>query len=275
MEEIRENNNNETMSQKKNVPALMILAVIAIAGVALYYFFLYQPKEPRYQTFSFVSGDVVGKDDALRTITIASAEGQLIPPGIRKTFYIADEAIIQRIIQPETENQNRSAVFKEADFNDIQIGDGVVIQGEFTTDTTVQEKMATAVSILPGKSETGNIKEFEPVVTQKSSSVASSLYGTITGIGPNREIVMKAEERQVVPAGSLRTVIVPSDAVIQKLEPADTNNQNKAASFNFTMIQFSDLAVGQKVSVQSDLETDITKQNNFSANLVTIMIGDF
>ena len=148
MEEIRENNNNETMSQKKNVPALMIVAVIAVAGVALYYFFLYQPKESQYQTFSFVSGDVVGKDDALRTITIASAEDQLIPPGIRKTFYIADEAIIQRIIQPETENQSRAAMFKKADFDNIQIGDGVVIQGEFTTDTTVQEKMASAVSIL-------------------------------------------------------------------------------------------------------------------------------
>ncbi len=273
MSEIQENNKNEAIGRKKNITTLTIVAIIAIAGAVLYYFFLYQPKIPQHQTFSFVSGDVVGKDDVGRTITVMAADGQLIPPGIRKTFYITDEAVIQRIIPPETENQGQAAVFKEADFGDIKIGDSVVVQGEFTTDTT-EEKMASAVSILPKKPGGENI-EFEPVVAQKSSNVPSSLYGTITGIGPGREVVVRAEEKQIVPAGSLRTVTVSNNTVIQKLEPESANNQNEAANFRFTTVQFSDLAVGQKVSVQSDLKTDITKQNSFGANLMTIMIGDF
>ena len=177
MAEIQENNKNEMMDQKKNIRALTIVAVVAIAGMFLYYFFLYQPKEPQYQTFSFVSGDVVGKDDAEKTITVMADEGQLIPPGIRKTFYIADKAIIQRIIRPETENQNQTAVFKEADFNDIQIGDGVVVQGEFTTDTSAEEKRATSVSILSPGSLTQKAAKSTP--TELSKTPLSTLSGIV------------------------------------------------------------------------------------------------
>ncbi|OGZ28327.1 MAG: hypothetical protein A2931_01315 [Candidatus Niyogibacteria bacterium RIFCSPLOWO2_01_FULL_45_48] len=266
MEEIRENNNNETMSQKKNVPALMIVAVIAVAGVALYYFFLYQPKESQYQTFSFVSGDVVGKDDALRTITIASAEDQLIPPGIRKTFYIADEAIIQRIIQPETENQSRAAMFKKADFDNIQIGDGVVIQGEFTTDTTVQEKMATAVSILPekpaiiyGEQVVGDVPDifkatFSGVVTEKDGDyIIVSANDAITRTGQNY-----APEGKYLPKGALRKVLITGKTKITKIASSE-----KAAP--------EDISVGAQVVVGSKDFVNIIENTSFEAASIAIV----
>lgn len=250
-----------------DIKKYIFIIIAAVVAVALYYFFLYQPPEAQYQTFNFVSGSVVGKDDSGKTITVMASEGQFIPPGIRKTFFIADNAIIQKILSPDENKPNSGAVFEKAGFEDIKIGDEIVMQGEFTT-RAEEEKRAFAVSILTDGPEAvhGKQEEFKDVVVPKVSNISSSLYGTIISIGPNTEMVVRALERQIVPEGTEKVVVVPENVVIQ----VAVSKNETGKDFEFRTIRFFNLSVGQKISVQASSETDVRTQNRIRAEFIIV-----
>ena len=111
--------------------------------------------------------------------------------------------------------------------------------------------------------------------TVDSSNVPSSLYGTIAAINPVGSIIVRAGERQVIPEGSLRTIGVPDEATIQKVKPIETDENGDAVSVSFEDADFEDLSVGQRVSLQADLDVDISKEDNFNATFITVITGDF
>lgn len=144
-----------------NSKKYVFIIIAAIVVGALYYFFLYQPPEAQYQTFNFVSGVVVGKDDAGKTITVMASEGQFIPTGIRKTFFIKDNVIIQKITREVAADSDPSKIFQSVGFNDIKAGNIVVVQGEFEPMAAKKEERVFAVSIT-GEDEVKFI-EAEPL----------------------------------------------------------------------------------------------------------------
>ena len=232
-----------------NSKKYVFIIIAAIVVGALYYFFLYKAPEQQYQTFNFVSGSIVAKDESDKTITIMAAEGQFIPAGIRKTFFIADGAIIQRIIESETESKNAAATFKKADFNDIKIGDDVVIQGEFTTDTSISEKTATAVSIVPAQKQAALRPKVDKSTPSEFSSTPLSVFSGIVKEKKSGWIVV--EQTETITSETEETI--PVKQTLVKI--------NDKTAFRKTLISegaiesvedasFGDLGIGNTIVIE-------------------------
>lgn len=111
--------------------------------------------------------------------------------------------------------------------------------------------------------------------TADSGNVSSSLYGSIVAVNPAGGIIVKAGEKQVIPEGSLRTIGVPTETAIQKIKPVEVDGEGNALSASFEDADFEDLLVGQDVVVQAAFDVDVSKEDNFDAVSVIVVVGDF
>jgi len=244
----------KAQNKEDRVKIWVIAGILVIAGVALYYFLSYKQTEPQHQIFEFVSGIVVAKDFMNRTITIRADDGQSIPMGAQKRFFIGEDTIIQKIFLPDPNRSDTEARFEDAVFEDIMVGKYVTLQGEFS-DTAAKEEGVVAVSIM----------EEEIRQVDKISNVPSALVGTIIKIGADSKITLEAHERQAVSPGSIKTAAIFGDTVLQKVIRAGENETK------FEEINFADLKEGQTALIQFGLDDDLTKQEEFKAYFVTIL----
>lgn len=116
----------------------------------------------------------------------------------------------------------------------------------------------------------------EDVVVADSGNVSSSVSGTITSIDKvNKKIVVEADERQTIPAGTKKTMSISTNTVIQKIEPREKDKNGYVLSAKFEKIEFENLAVGQKISAQAPLDVNVAEKDNLSIDFINVFINDF
>lgn len=116
----------------------------------------------------------------------------------------------------------------------------------------------------------------EEVVVAEASNVSSSISGTIISVDKqNKKIVVEADEKQTIPAGTKRTLSISANTVMQKIEPREKDQDGYVLSAKFEKIEFENLAVGQKILARAPLDVNIADKDNLSIDFINIFIGDF
>ena len=101
-----------------------------------------------------------------------------------------------------------------------------------------------------------------------------SFSGFVTKKGENY-IYVRAGERQEMPAGSLRNVLVTRETLIQKTSPGETDKTGYVIGSKISDFSFNEVRLGSRVVIVSKNSADILKEAVFTAESITVIEGEF
>lgn len=101
-----------------------------------------------------------------------------------------------------------------------------------------------------------------------------SFNGFVSKKGENY-IYVRVGDRQEIPAGALRNVLVARETKIQKITPGETDKTGYVVSSKINNISFNQVPLGARVIVTSKNSTDISKEAVFEAESIAIIEGEF
>jgi len=255
-------------SEENRAKIWIIAGVLVLAGVALYYFLSYKQTGPQYQTFEFVSGVVVTKDIMNRTITIRADDDQPIPMGAQKRFLISEDTIIQKIFLPDPSQLNTDVKFENAAFGDIQTGNVVTVQGEFSAGVAEKEERVFAINIEV--SPTVRFSDIETIedVTIPKVGIVNSIAGKVVN-KTNGRFTIEAGPNQAVGQGERKTILVNKETFFQKIT-SETRNEKGILAEIFPS-SYDELKEGKRVSVTGHVESDISADASMTAKNIIII----